>query len=44
MNGEKAIWDNRQTVHRARPLPADEPRNLRRTTIAGAAPTVQQAA
>jgi alpha-ketoglutarate-dependent 2,4-dichlorophenoxyacetate dioxygenase len=42
--GDLVIWDNRQTVHRARPLPADEPRNLRRTTIAGAAPTVQQAA
>ena len=42
--GDLVIWDNRQTMHRARPFPADEPRNLRRTTIAGAAPTVQQAA
>jgi alpha-ketoglutarate-dependent 2,4-dichlorophenoxyacetate dioxygenase len=42
--GDLVIWDNRQTVHRARPFPADEPRNLRRTTIAGAAPTAKQAA
>src|SRR5262245_37230505 len=25
------IWDNRQTMHRGRPFPTDEPRDLRRT-------------
>ena len=39
------IWDNRQTMHRVRRF-ADtkEPRDVRRTTIAGDAPTVSQAA
>ncbi len=39
------IWDNRQTMHRVRRF-ADtkEPRDMRRTTIAGDAPTVSQAA
>ena len=38
------IWDNRQTMHRGRPYPANEARDVRRTTIAGDAPTVEQAA
>ena len=38
------IWDNRRTMHRARSFPADEPRDMRRTTLAGDAPTVEQAA
>ena len=34
------MWDNRQTMHRARPFPANEPRDMRRTTLAGDGPTV----
>jgi alpha-ketoglutarate-dependent 2,4-dichlorophenoxyacetate dioxygenase len=37
------MWDNRQTMHRARPFPANEPRDMRRTTLAGDGPTVAQA-
>jgi alpha-ketoglutarate-dependent 2,4-dichlorophenoxyacetate dioxygenase len=40
--GDLVMWDNRQTMHRGRPFPADEPRDVRRTTIAGHAPTVEQ--
>jgi alpha-ketoglutarate-dependent 2,4-dichlorophenoxyacetate dioxygenase len=29
------MWDNRQTMHRARPFPAEEPRDMRRTTLVG---------
>ena len=36
------MWDNRQTMHRARPFPAHEPRDMRRTTLAGDGPTVAQ--
>jgi alpha-ketoglutarate-dependent 2,4-dichlorophenoxyacetate dioxygenase len=37
------IWDNRQTMHRARRYDeTGEVRDMRRTTIAGEAPTVQQ--
>jgi len=42
--GDLVIWDNRQTMHRARAFPVDEARNMRRTTIAGDGPTAQQAA
>ncbi|HEX9409121.1 MAG TPA: TauD/TfdA family dioxygenase, partial [Methylomirabilota bacterium] len=38
------MWDNRQTMHRARPFPANEPRDMRRTTLAGDGPTAIQAA
>ena len=38
------IWDNRVTMHRARRYPADQVRDLRRTTVADSAPTLQQAA
>lgn len=38
------IWDNRQTMHRGRPFPADEPRDVRRTTLMGEAQTVEQEA
>jgi alpha-ketoglutarate-dependent 2,4-dichlorophenoxyacetate dioxygenase len=31
-------------MHRARPFPADEPRDMRRTTLMGDAPTVAQVA
>jgi len=40
--GDLVIWDNRQTMHRARSFPADERRDLRRTTIVGDGPTVLQ--
>jgi alpha-ketoglutarate-dependent 2,4-dichlorophenoxyacetate dioxygenase len=42
--GDLVIWDNRQTMHRSRPFPADEPRDMRRTTLMGEGPTVAQAA
>ena len=39
------MWDNRQTMHRARPYDETrEARDMRRTTIAGEAPTVAQQA
>lgn len=38
------IWDNRRTMHRARPFPSDEPRDMRRTTLVGEGPTVEQVA
>ena len=40
--GDLVIWDNRQTMHRARPFPEHEPRDVRRTTLAGDRPTVAQ--
>jgi alpha-ketoglutarate-dependent 2,4-dichlorophenoxyacetate dioxygenase len=42
--GDLVMWDNRQTMHRARPFPSHEPRDMRRTTLAGDGPTVAQAA
>jgi alpha-ketoglutarate-dependent 2,4-dichlorophenoxyacetate dioxygenase len=42
--GDLVMWDNRQTMHRARPFPAAEPRDMRRTTLMGEAPTVAQVA
>ena len=42
--GDLVMWDNRQTMHRARPFPAHEPRDMRRTTLVGDGPTVVQAA
>jgi alpha-ketoglutarate-dependent 2,4-dichlorophenoxyacetate dioxygenase len=42
--GDLVMWDNRQTMHRARPFPAEEPRDVRRTTLMGDAPTVAQQA
>ena len=38
------MWDNRQTMHRVRPFPAHEPRDMRRTTLVGDGPTAAQAA
>ena len=38
------IWDNRRTMHRARPFPAEEPRDMRRTTLQGDGPTAEQMA
>ena len=36
------MWDNRQTMHRGRPFPVEEARDVRRTTISGDAPTAAQ--
>src|SRR5882757_9827472 len=36
------IWDNRQTMHRVRRFDDSEIRDMRRTTVAGDAPTVEQ--
>ena len=41
--GDLVMWDNRQTMHRARPFPAHEPRDMRRTTLMGDGPTAEQA-
>jgi alpha-ketoglutarate-dependent 2,4-dichlorophenoxyacetate dioxygenase len=41
--GDLVMWDNRRTMHRGRPFPAHEPRDVRRTTLAGDGPTVAQA-
>jgi alpha-ketoglutarate-dependent 2,4-dichlorophenoxyacetate dioxygenase len=38
------MWDNRQTMHRVRRFNETEPRDMRRTTVAGDAPTVEQIA
>ncbi len=40
--GDLVMWDNRQTMHRARPFPAHEPRDMRRTTLVGDGPTAAQ--
>ncbi|PYM18721.1 MAG: 2,4-dichlorophenoxyacetate dioxygenase [Candidatus Rokuibacteriota bacterium] len=40
--GDLVIWDNRRTMHRGRPFPAHEPRDVRRTTLVGDGPTVPQ--
>ena len=42
--GDLVMWDNRATMHRARPFPHDEPRDVRRTTLMGEGPTVPQPA
>lgn len=33
--GDLVMWDNRCVLHRGRPYPSDQPREMRRTTIAG---------
>jgi alpha-ketoglutarate-dependent 2,4-dichlorophenoxyacetate dioxygenase len=38
------MWDNRVTMHRARRYPAEQVRDLRRTTVACEAATIEQAA
>ena len=38
------MWDNRTTMHRARRFDRNEVRDVRRTTLAGDAPTIAQAA
>ena len=43
--GDLVIWDNRQCLHRVRPFKdTDEPRDMRRTTVAGIGPTTPLAA
>lgn len=42
--GDLVMWDNQRTMHRARPFPQNEPRDVRRTTLMGSAPTVEQQA
>lgn len=41
--GDLVMWDNRRTMHRGRPFPVDEPRDVRRTTLVGDGPTAEQA-
>ena len=36
------MWDNRQTMHRARRFDREEVRDVRRTTLAGDAPLIEQ--
>jgi alpha-ketoglutarate-dependent 2,4-dichlorophenoxyacetate dioxygenase len=38
------MWDNRQTMHRVRRYDESEPRDMRRTTVAGEGPTIAQVA
>ncbi len=38
------MWDNRQMMHRARRYDEAQPRDMRRTTIAGDTPTTAQVA
>jgi alpha-ketoglutarate-dependent 2,4-dichlorophenoxyacetate dioxygenase len=38
------IWDNRQVMHRVRRFDESEVRDMRRTTVAGDAPTIEQVA
>src|SRR5579862_4642186 len=42
--GDLVMWDNRQTMHRARRFDRNEVRDVRRTTLAGDAPTIPEAA
>jgi alpha-ketoglutarate-dependent 2,4-dichlorophenoxyacetate dioxygenase len=36
------MWDNRQVMHRVRRYDESQPRDMRRTTVAGTAPTAEQ--
>jgi alpha-ketoglutarate-dependent 2,4-dichlorophenoxyacetate dioxygenase len=40
--GDFVMWDNQRTMHRVRRYDDKQPRDMRRTTLAGAAPTVAQ--
>ena len=42
--GDLVVWDNRTTMHRARRFDRAEIRDVRRTTLAGDAGTIEQAA
>lgn len=41
--GDLVIWDDRCTMHRARPYDLSVPRDMHRTTVADIAPTLEQA-
>jgi len=41
--GDVVMWDNRQVMHRVRRYDDHQPRDMRRTTVAGDRPTVAQA-
>jgi alpha-ketoglutarate-dependent 2,4-dichlorophenoxyacetate dioxygenase len=43
-DNDLVMWDNRQTMHRVRRFDEGEVRDMRRTTVAGDAPTAVQAA
>jgi alpha-ketoglutarate-dependent 2,4-dichlorophenoxyacetate dioxygenase len=36
------MWDNRQMMHRVRRYDESQPRDMRRTTVAGDTPTTMQ--
>ena len=40
--GDLVMWDNRRTMHRVRRYDESQPRDMRRTTLAGDAPTTAQ--
>jgi alpha-ketoglutarate-dependent 2,4-dichlorophenoxyacetate dioxygenase len=40
--GDLVMWDNRQMMHRVRRYDDDQPRDMRRTTVAGTVPTIEQ--
>jgi alpha-ketoglutarate-dependent 2,4-dichlorophenoxyacetate dioxygenase len=40
--GDLVMWDNRQMMHRVRRYDENQPRDMRRTTVAGDAPTTAQ--
>lgn len=42
--GDLVMWDNQQTMHRVRRYDESQPRDMRRTTVAGSAATVEQVA
>jgi alpha-ketoglutarate-dependent 2,4-dichlorophenoxyacetate dioxygenase len=42
--GDLVMWDNQQTMHRVRRYDESQPRDMRRTTVAGSAVTIEQAA
>lgn len=42
--GDLVMWDNQQTMHRVRRYDESQPRDMRRTTVAGGAVTIEQAA
>jgi alpha-ketoglutarate-dependent 2,4-dichlorophenoxyacetate dioxygenase len=42
--GDLVMWDNRRTMHRVRPYPAEDVRDMRRTTLKAEGPTVRQQA
>src|SRR5580765_4060499 len=41
--GDLVMWDNRQMMHRVRRYDESQPRDMRRTTVAGTAATIAQA-